>query len=513
MEIIDTIQQLLYKLYLQPIVSLYLFLQDILGFIFAPAPPPPSKDKKLARPRVAVVGAGLTGVSAAAHIVGHGFDVEIFEARPKEKGLGGIWSRVNTTSGLQIHSLMYRFHPSVKYETAYPKQPQIRNEIVSLWERYNLEGKTVFDTPVNSVKKNTHGKWVINGDEDKYGTFDGIVAAVGNCGDPKMPTLPQQDHFKGDVYHSSQLDGKNAKGKKVIIVGGGASAVEALEYAVEAGAAEIDVLSRSDKWIIPRNLFVDMLLACNVLGQETRFSWIPETLLRKFFYRDLQDISPSNDKGVFMDTPMINSELFDQIRAGKARWLRGDILKVEENGIRFNHRAQGVPKEGPGHEITVDGDIIIMATGFIRPSLSFLPDDCFQEPYSAPSWYLQVFPPPYPEICANNSTYVNSIGTAGNFHIGIYTRLLIMFLVDPLSRPMEFWMKRWIDMTRFLKSMAPTGAFDFFTYAELMYWFVFVVLINPFRWKWAAFVFFGIGQALPEGVVRKENFLRNGLKA
>jgi cation diffusion facilitator CzcD-associated flavoprotein CzcO len=37
------------------------------------------------------------------------------------------------------------------------------------------------------------------------------------------------------------------KGKKVLIVGGGASAIEALEFAVKNGAAEIDVLSRSDK--------------------------------------------------------------------------------------------------------------------------------------------------------------------------------------------------------------------------------------------------------------------------
>ena len=72
-------------------------------------------------------------------------------------------------------------------------------------------------------------------------------------------------------------------------------------------------------------------------------------------------------------------------------------------------------------------------------------------------------------------------------------------------------MKRWIDMTKTLKSFAPTGAFDFFTYSELMYWFAFCVVINPFRWKWALFVFFGIGEALPLSVVKGEDGLRNGL--
>lgn len=180
--------------------------------------------------------------------------------------------------------------------------------------------------------------------------------------------------------------------------------------------------------------------------------------------------------------------------------------------MRFNQRAQGVPKNGPGHEIVVEGDMVIMATGYQRPSLSFLPEAVFNEPYQPPNWYLQTFPPGFPSLCANNCTYVNAIGTVGNYHIGIYTRLLLMFLVDPLSRPQEYWMKRWIDMTRFLKSKAPGGAFDFFTYAELIYWFVFCVAINPFRWKWALFVFFGVGSALPLKVVQEEDHLRNGLE-
>lgn len=86
-----------------------------------------------------------------------------------------------------------------------------------------------------------------------------------------------------------------------------------------------------------------------------------------------------------------------------------------------------------------------------------------------------------------------------------------MFLSDPLTRPRTFWMERWIDMTRFVKRFAPTGAFDFFTYLELIWWFTFCIAINSFRWKWALFVFFGIGHALPKSVVEAEDRIRNGL--
>lgn len=295
----------------------------------------------------------------------------------------------------------------------------------------------------------------------------------------------------------------------MIVIGGGASAVEALEFVVRTGAASTSVLARSEKWIIPRNAFIDMMLALNIFGRETIFSWIPESLLRIFFYRDLADLAP--DEGLFVGTPMVNSNLFRQIRNHKANWLRGDTLRFTENGALFNHRVKGVPKNGPGREEEIKGDMVIMATGFLRPSLSFLPPEVFNAPYQPPKWYLQVFPPNHVSICANNCTYVNSIGVVGNFHIGIYTRLLLMFLVDPLARPTEYGMKKWIDMTTFLKSRAPTAAFDFFTYSELLYWFFFCIVINPFRWKWALFVFFGVGSALPLGIVTTEDRIRNGL--
>jgi cation diffusion facilitator CzcD-associated flavoprotein CzcO len=86
------------------------------------------------------------------------------------------------------------------------------------------------------------------------------------------------DAFRGEVYHSSDLTGKNAKGKRMIIIGGGASAVEALEFAAEEGAEKVFVLARGEKWIIPRNSVIDMLLALNIFGQETILSWFPEML-------------------------------------------------------------------------------------------------------------------------------------------------------------------------------------------------------------------------------------------
>lgn len=500
-------EMLLQHLCNDPINFLYRLLQRLLAFVLSPAPPTPST--KLRRPRVAIIGAGLTGVSSAAHCVGHGFDVTLFEAGG-EDAVGGIWAKVNNTSGLQIHSVMYRFFPTVQWSEGYPNRKEIVQAVKQLWQTYGLEKKTKFNTRVDKVYKDPQNRWIIN--DESNGRFDGVIAAIGTCGEPKNATVKGEDKFKGHIYHSSQLDGKeqDAKGKNVIVIGGGASAIEAMEFVTAAGAKKTYILSRSEKWIIPRNPVIDVLLALNIFGQETIFSFIPERLLRLFFYRDLQDIAPAENsgKGLFMETPMVNNDVLEQIRSGKTSWLRGDIKNFEENGIKFNHRSQGTPKGGPGREELIEGDICIMATGYERPSLNFLPRDCFQENYEPPNWYLQVFPPTHVDICCNNCTYVNAIGAVGNWHIGIYTRFLLMFLVDPLARPTEGLMKLWIDFTRWIKRFAPTAAFDFFTYSELVYWFVFVIIINPFRWKWALFVLTGRGSALPKAVVEQEDRIR-----
>lgn len=503
-------QSRVYNPILHPILFLFQLFQWLADKLLSPNPPGPSTH--LGRPKVAVIGAGITGVTSAAHCIGHGFDVVLFEAGSSDQ-LGGIWSRVNSTSSLQIHSIMYRFHPSVKWERGYPDRQQILSQVRNLWHRYGLDSRTQFDTKISRVEQDAHGRWILN-DQPSLGRFDGIVSAIGTCGEPKVPHMPGMDNFHGSIHHSSQLTSEkvSAKDKTLIIIGGGASAVEALEFASEEGAKKIYILARSDKWIIPRNPVWNMLLALNIFGQETFLSWIPELLLRKMFYRDLEDLAPA-DKGIFTDTPMVNSDIMDKLRSKRAEWIRCDIEKFTEKGVQINRRAKGVPSGGPGKQDVVEGDVVVMATGFARPELSFLPKSCFDKPYDPPNWYLQTFPPNHPSISCINSTYMNAIGTVGNWHIGIYTRILLMFLVDPLTRPSPFWMKRWIDMTRVLKAASPVGPFEFFTYLELIWWFAFCVAFNPFRWKWALFVFFGLGFMLPKHVVKVEDRLRNGLGA
>lgn len=76
-----------------PFIFLYQILQWLTDKLLSPKPP--GQNAREGRPKVAVIGAGITGVTAAAHCIGHGFEVVIFEAGSKDQ-VGGIWS-VNYT--------------------------------------------------------------------------------------------------------------------------------------------------------------------------------------------------------------------------------------------------------------------------------------------------------------------------------------------------------------------------------------------------------------------------------
>ncbi len=158
----------------------------------------------------------------------------------------------DTFEHISAHSSGNRFHPSVKWQKGYPDRQQIVSQITQIWKAYRLEQRTRFNTKITRVYKDADGYWIIN--DPSNGRYDGIIAAVGTCGDPKMPHIPEQDKFQGSVYHSSQLDGKQAKGKRVLVIGGGASAVEALEFVAAEDAADTAVLARVSPLVVLHRL-------------------------------------------------------------------------------------------------------------------------------------------------------------------------------------------------------------------------------------------------------------------
>lgn len=154
--------------------------------------------------------------------------------------------------------MLYRFFPGVHWSKAFPRRDEILSQIRSIWQEYGLESRTRFNTKVKSVRRDDrgtnpselgHAKWVINEGED--GIFDAVFVTIGSCGEPTPIEFKDKDKYqKGKVVHSSQLDQlkpEEIEGHKIVIIGSGASGVEAAELAVSKGADDIKVIARDDK--------------------------------------------------------------------------------------------------------------------------------------------------------------------------------------------------------------------------------------------------------------------------
>ena len=109
----------------------------------------------------------------------------------------------------------------------------------------------------------------------------------------------------------------------------------------------------------------------------------------------------------------MNDEFLAHVRSGRCRYIRGDGKTLTERGVQIQlkpssgkgrhartatasherghsedpadegkkHRGDTQPEQQEGIE-ELEADVVVLATGFERPSIDFLPEDLFPEEYS-----------------------------------------------------------------------------------------------------------------------------------
>lgn len=154
--------------------------------------------------------------------------------------------------------MLYRFFPGVHWSHAFPLRDEILAQIRNIWMEYHLAERTHLNYKVTSIKRHEelstdpkefgHARWIVNDGED--GVFDAVFSTIGTCGAPNMIELKDQDKYGGRIVHSSELDQlkpEEIKGRSIVVVGSGASGVEAVELAVAKGADDVKIIARDDK--------------------------------------------------------------------------------------------------------------------------------------------------------------------------------------------------------------------------------------------------------------------------
>ncbi len=173
--------------------------------------------------KVAVVGAGPAGLSAAYHLRRWGYEVTIFEKLPRPGGMAAV--------GIPDYRL--------------PKD--ILNHEVDLIKRMGV------------VFKFKSGIETLNWEDLKKQGFQALFIAVGAHVGVKIGCEGEEEGYDGfiqgaEFLRNLSLGGKVAPKKKVVIIGGGSAAIDCARSCARLGFQDIEVIYRRSRAEMPASV-------------------------------------------------------------------------------------------------------------------------------------------------------------------------------------------------------------------------------------------------------------------
>jgi hypothetical protein len=180
-------------------------------------------------PDVLIIGAGQSGLNMGARLQAMGMSCLIID---KNQRVGDNWRHRYRT--LVTHDPVQYTHMAYM---DFPKNWPLftpKDKLADWFELYSsaMELNIWLETTIRTAEYSDEtGIWTtdIQRADGSQRTMKSkhVVMCTGQAGEPKVPSFPGQDSFKGVVYHGSQhkdaTSQENIKGKKVVVVGTGNS--------------------------------------------------------------------------------------------------------------------------------------------------------------------------------------------------------------------------------------------------------------------------------------------------
>lgn len=217
---------------------------------------------KMNQYEVVIIGSGFSGLTCAHYLREEGIEnICILE---KNKSLGGVWSHggVGSYPGAACDVQSYTYLPFLD-ETGfipskrYVSQTEIADYAELLVDHFDIRKHINFLQKVVGVEYVDFGKWKVEildleNDAKAEVLANHIVCANGPLSSPRMPEFGGMDKFKGESFHTAEWDqNANLKGKKVGIVGTGASAAQVITSIADE-VESLTVFQRTATWAIER---------------------------------------------------------------------------------------------------------------------------------------------------------------------------------------------------------------------------------------------------------------------
>jgi putative flavoprotein involved in K+ transport len=291
---------------------------------------------------VIIVGAGQAGLAAGWHLKKRGIEFIILE---KESVPGGSWP--SYYDSLELFSpARYSALPGSPFPGDAHRYPK-RDEVISYLRHYakDHELPVIPSARVSSVTRDTH--FEVTAEDSRRFQAKALIVATGGFGTPYLPETAGQQAFEGSVLHScSYRTAQPFQGKRVVVVGGGNSAVQiACEL---APVSDVTLAVRSRLRFLPQR----------ILGRDLHF-WLGVTGLDR--------------TNLFSDqsTPVIDVGRYRRALKERMPPVRKMFSRFWSFGVEW----------GDGNREHVDA--VIFGTGF-RYRADFLADLGVLDPYGEP---------------------------------------------------------------------------------------------------------------------------------
>lgn len=219
----------------------------------------PSKVASPPRFDAVVVGAGITGIYALHQFVDMGLNVKLVEAG---SGVGGTWYW-NRYPGARFDSESYSYgyyHDKEllqewDWSEEFTSQEENERYLNHAVDRWDLRKHMQFDTTVTgAVYDESAGEWEVSLSTGDLLRCQYFVPCVGLLSATYTPDFPNLDSYAGELLLTSRWPKEpvDFKGKKVAVIGTGASGVQAIPKIAE-DAESLTVFQRTANWAHPLN--------------------------------------------------------------------------------------------------------------------------------------------------------------------------------------------------------------------------------------------------------------------
>ncbi|MBX9638583.1 MAG: NAD(P)/FAD-dependent oxidoreductase [Mycobacteriaceae bacterium] len=337
---------------------------------------------------VVIVGAGISGVSAAWHLQDR-CPTKSYAILEKRADMGGTWDLFRypgIRSDSDMYTLGFRFRPWTGRQAIADGKP-ILEYVKSTAAMYGIDKHIRFEQRVVGADwSSVDNQWTLQ--IDSNGTrntltcsFLFLCSGYYNYEEGYAPTFAGAEDFTGPIIHPQHWpEDLDYQGKNVVVIGSGATAVTLVPALANSGAKHVTMLQRSPTYIVsqpekdpiadrlnrvlPEKAAYTAIRWKNVMQQAALYGackkwprrmrkalmgWAQRQLpegydVRKHFG---PHYSPWDQRLCLVP----NGDLFRAIRHGKAEMVTDTIERFTPTGIRLNSGAE------------LQADIIVTATG------------------------------------------------------------------------------------------------------------------------------------------------------